>query len=127
MKRYVYMVVAAACLGVMVPGATGAGASGLKARMVARAPRLAELKQAKAVGEDLKGLVQIADETKVTAADKQLVADENRDRAIVYQIIAKQHGSTPGHVGTQRAAAIYKRAKAGVMLQREDGTWYEKK
>jgi len=126
MKRYLYIIAAAAFLGSLVPNTLADSASELKARLASRVAELAKLKERKVIGEDLKGLLQVTDAAQATAADKQLVADENKDRGIVYQMIARRQGSTPEQVGAQRASAIHKLAKSGVMLQREDGTWYAK-
>ena len=126
MKKSIYTIIAVTFLACIGPEAIAGGASGLKERMLARAPQLAELKKQKIIGENLRGLVQVTDETKATAEAKQLVAEENRDRLFVYQTIAKRQGAAAEKVGEQRATAIYLKAVPGVMLQAKDGTWSAK-
>jgi len=127
MKQILHILSAVTILMCAAPWSSAGGASDLKARMLKRAPKLAELKKQTLIGENVKGLLEIIDATKVSAEAKQLVADENRDRLIIYQMIAKRQSSTAEKVGAQRAQAIYSKALAGVMLQGKDGMWYAKK
>jgi len=127
MKRVLHVLTAVTVLTCIAPWSSGAGAADLKSRMLKRAPKLAELKEQKLIGENMKGLLEVIDATKVNVEAKQLVDDENRDRSTIYQMIAKRQSSTAAKVGAQRARAIYSKAVGGVLLQREDGTWYAKK
>lgn len=127
MKRVLHVLTAVTVLTCVAPWSAASGAGDLKNRMLKRAPKLAEFKEQKLIGENVKGLLEVIDATKVNAEAKQLVADENRDRSTIYQMIAKRQGSTAAKVGAQRAKSIYSKAVGGVLLQREDGTWYAKK
>jgi len=103
-----------------------AGAADIKARMKARVEKLAELKKELVIGEDSRGFVGVLKEETASDTAKKLVADENADRKLVYEAIAKKVGTTAEKVGESRAKTIHERAASGVMLQQADGTWKQK-
>ncbi len=57
----------------------------------------------------------------------EIVTAENKDRAAVYEAIAKQQGTTVELVGKHRAIQIADKAKPGEWLQDANGKWYQKK
>lgn len=95
----------------------------IKARMKARLPVIAELKDKGVVGEDKNGYLQFVGQKK---EKKDVIAAENADRQKVYSQIAKQQGTTAQLVGERRALQIAKKAKPGTWLQDQSGKWYQK-
>jgi uncharacterized protein len=96
----------------------------VRARMAQRLPQLDALKSSGAVGEDNRGYVAVR-ATRDNAGE--IVSAENADRRVVYEGIAKQTGSSADAVGKARARQIAAQSAAGVWLQAEDGSWYQKK
>jgi len=94
-------------------------------RMVDRIPAIDALKERKVVGESNRGFLEVRGSA--TADDEKMVTEENRDRSVVYELIAKQQSTSPEAVGTARARQIAERSKAGLLLQAPDGSWYTKK
>jgi uncharacterized protein YdbL (DUF1318 family) len=94
--------------------------------MKERLPQVAPFKTQKVIGEDCAGFLALV-KPDAAAAARQLVAAENADRKAVYAALAAKAGSDPVRVGQQRAKELAERSAPGLMLQREDGTWYEKK
>lgn len=87
---------------------------------------LQDLKQEGAVGENNKGYVTDLKENPKASA---LTADENRDRRIIYEALAKQNalGNT-GLLEVQKAFAEVQSEKAGAgdMVQSASGDWEKK-
>ena len=98
----------------------------VQARMKERLPQVAELKSQKVIGEDCAGFLALV-KAEAPATARQLVEAENADRKVVYAALAAKAGSDSARVGKQRAKELADRSAAGMMLQREDGSWYEKK
>ena len=98
-------------------------AESLKSRMSARLPKINALKASGVVGENNKGYLTMR---KQQNDKKALVSAENKDRRQAYQKIAKQQGTTAGHVGKRRALQIAKKAKPGTWLQNAKDKWYRK-
>ena len=102
---------------------TIAHSASIKDRMAARIPAINALKDQGAIGENNKGFLEYRTGNK---PQPQLIADENKDRAIVYQAISKQQGAPEALVGERRAAMIAEKGQAGHWYQKPDGTWYKK-
>ncbi len=98
----------------------------VQARMKERLPQVAQLKSQKTVGEDRAGFLGLV-KADANATARQTVDAENADRKLVYAALATKAGTDAARVGKQRAKELAERSAAGTMLQREDGTWYEKK
>ena len=109
------------CTAVPIARAQDLGA--IKQRMEARISDLDTLKSGGAVGENNQGFVEVRSSAGDTAA---LVAAENADRLAVYEVIARKTGSTVAKVGGARAKQIAAGSKAGVWVQKEDGSWAKK-
>ncbi len=101
-----------------------AGADTIKQRMLERLPDIIALKKDGVVGENNKGFLQFMGENR---AKQDVVEAENADREQVYQIIAKQQGTTVESVGSRRALRIAETAQPGEWLQDPGGKWYQKK
>ncbi|ACB77314.1 YdbL family protein [Opitutus terrae] len=95
----------------------------VKSRMSQRLSQLDQLKASGALGENNRGMIELRDGDTATG---DVMAAENRDRAIVYAELAKQTGTTPEQVGRARARQIAGASAPGVWLQKPDGTWYKK-
>ncbi len=108
---------------VLAPLARAQDLGAIKQRMEARIPALDALKNGGAVGETNQGLVEVRAAQGNAAA---VVAAENADRLGVYEVIARKTGSTVAAVGSARAKQIAAGSKAGVWVQKEDGTWAKK-
>ena len=112
---------------ILVIGATVAvalaGAQDLKKRMADRQPAINALKAGGIVGENNQGYLALI---KKQSDKKALVNAENADRLKVYQLIAKQQGTTAEHVGRRRALKIADIAAPGTWLQNAKGKWYQK-
>lgn len=116
-NKIIILVTLAVCL-----LATTALAGSIKERMASRAPAITALKDKGIVGENNQGFLEF----RGTQAQSDLVAAENKDRAAVYQAIAKKTGTTPKLVGQRRAGKLAQTAHAGNWLQKPDGSWYQK-
>lgn len=107
----------------LAPLARAQDLGAIKQRMEARIATLDALKNGGAVGETNQGLVEVRTAKGDAAA---VVAAENADRLGVYEVIARKTGSTVAAVGGARAKQIAAGSKAGVWVQKEDGSWAKK-
>lgn len=117
--RYVLAMIAALALCLF---ASAAAAQSVKERMKARVPTLVELKAQGKVGENNVGLLEYRGGT----ATLPVVEEENHDRRLVYEAIARKTGTTPTVVGQRRAAQIAQQAPPGTWLESASGQWYQK-
>jgi hypothetical protein len=90
-----------------------------------RYEQLLDLKNKGLVGENNRGYAEAFSESQDV---RNLVADENRDRKIIYTTIAQQNGLTGALATIQRVFAQEQRARAqsGVKIQNDDGSWVTK-
>ncbi|HQO59173.1 MAG TPA: DUF1318 domain-containing protein [Candidatus Omnitrophota bacterium] len=90
-----------------------------------RYEELVHLKKEGLVGENNRGYVEAFSERQDVL---QLVADENRDRKIIYTTIARQNGLTGALATIERVFAQEQRdrAQSGVKIQNGDGSWVTK-
>ena len=89
-----------------------------------RKGRLAELSswQAKGViGENKDALVEVSDPQAAGAAG--IVGQENADRMIIYQAIAKKNGTSLAEVQMLYAVRLQASAPSGTPVQSSDGSW----
>lgn len=122
MKTRLLALLALLCL--IVASIHAEGADAIKQRMDQRLPRIDALKETQVVGENIRGYVEVRGSA--SADDQQVVNAENRDRAAIYEIIAREAGSTAEAVGRARANKIAETSRPGVWLQDEAGRWYRK-
>ena len=101
-----------------------AGAADIKARMQQRLPTIVELKSEGVVGENNMGYLEFVPGAAPKMAN--IIAEENRDREMVYDAIAKQQNTSADLVGKRRAIQNGQRAAAGEWLQDDSGKWYKK-
>ena len=95
----------------------------VKERMAGRIPAINTLKDQGAIGENNKGFLEFRSDSK---PQEQLITDENKDRALVYEAIGKKQGASSSAVGQRRAKQIVGIGKPGHWFQKADGTWYKK-
>ncbi len=104
-------------------GGQDASAASVKERMLARVSDINELKNSGIVGENNQGFLEFRSGD---TAKKQLIADENGDRQIVYGEIAKQQKIDIVLVGQRRAQQLAEMGAQGQWFQKPDGGWYQK-
>lgn len=97
--------------------------AGIKERMAGRIPAINVLKDQGVIGENNKGFLEYRTGNQ---AQPQLVADENKDRGLVYEAISKQQGAPAALVGERRANMIAENGQPGHWFQKPDGSWYKK-
>lgn len=127
MKKYSVHYTVAALFILLIFSTKGlcfAGAADIKARMQQRLPTIVQLKSEGIVGENNQGYLEFV--PGVTQKMGNIVAEENSDRKMVYEAIAKQQNTTADLVGKRRAIQIRQRAVAGEWLQNDSGKWYKK-
>ena len=95
----------------------------IKERMAGRIPAIDALKSQGIIGENSKGFLEYRTDSK---PQQQLVAEENKDRALVYQAISRQQGAPADLVGERRAKMIFDNGQTGQWFQNPDGTWFKK-
>jgi uncharacterized protein YdbL (DUF1318 family) len=100
-------------------------AADIRRRMEQRLGTIDSLKAQEAVGENNQGYLAVPPAGKPGNA-ASVIADENRDRAAVYALIAQQTGSTAENVGKARARQIAAGSRGGVWVQDESGKWSKK-
>ena len=103
--------------------ASADNASTIKQRMEQRLPQIDSLKTQGVIGENNAGYLAVL---KDNASAKALADAENKDRAAVYQAIAKKTGTSADLVGKRRAAQIAEIAGPGQMIQDAAGKWVKK-
>lgn len=108
---------------VLLVAAQAGFANEIKDRMKQRLPVIVEMKIQGVIGENADGFLEF-----VTAnhANKDVVADENKDRKAVYSAISAQQGVDVQTVGKRRALQIAGQAQKGEYLKNEAGVWYKK-
>lgn len=95
----------------------------IKTRMHDRLPAILSLKSAGVIGENNQGYLSIL---KPPIDQEIIVTEENNDRRIIYEAIARKQGTTSELVGRRRALQIAEKADSGVWLQDDNGNWYQK-
>ena len=123
--RLILSLAVVALLGFAAPAATAQQAADLKQQMVQRLPALDELRRNQIVGEANTGFLEVRGTA--TPEAQQLVEAENRDRAAVYEMIARSSETTKDAVGRARAKTIAASSARGVLVQDADGNWAEKR
>ncbi len=107
----------------VVSGARAEDLNAVRSRMEQRIAQLDTLKTSGAIGENNLGMVEVRDESSDAV---NVVADENRDREIVYTALANRTGASADQIGRARARQIANGSAPGVWLQDESGRWYRK-
>jgi hypothetical protein len=109
---------------VAIPQPVFAQSPVLRQRMLERLPKIDALKAEGVVGENNQGF--LSERAALGPAQASLVADENADRVLVYEDIARRSNTDAATVGRERAEQIADRAAPGCWLQDKNGRWYRK-
>lgn len=117
------LVLLALCAG--TPTVVRAQDADLKQRIEQRLPAVDDLRRRQVAGENNQGYLEVRGQA--TAAETQLVEAENRDRAAVYELIARRSETTKETVGRARARSIAAASAVGVLVQDPDGRWAAKR
>lgn len=91
--------------------------------------RYQALQQAKdngLIGEAWTGLVNLVD-SKAPADVQNLVSSENKDRVALFQIIARETGTSVEEVARQNRIRMYRLAEDNHFLQDQNRQWVRKK
>ena len=92
-------------------------------RMDQRLPLIVEMKEKGIIGEDSHGYLAFVSDNK---PNQDIIENENKDRNIIYSLIAKKEDVTLDLIEKYRAKKNAENAKPGELLQNEDGSWYKK-
>ena len=96
----------------------------VKERMKQRAGQVDAAKARGTAGENNRGFLEARGGA--TADDNSVIGAENRDREVVYGMIAAQQKRSADEVGKARAQQIAANSVPGVWIQGEDGAWKKK-
>ncbi len=100
----------------------------IRERMKKRFPEIQMLKKDNKIGETYLGLVEIISEKDTTKTKiKLIVAAENNDRKMLYELIAKAQKTTPEVVAKTNALRIIRKAKPKAMFKNNKDVWQQKK
>lgn len=99
----------------------------LKERFRQRLARLDGLKQAGDVGETFEGYVAAVKDKELERRDRTLVDEENADRRELYDIIAKEQGTTAAAVASLNGERNLRKLKKGEWYKFRDRGWGQKK
>lgn len=128
MKVRISIVLLAIILFGSISVAADASKDEIKIRMKERYPILTDLKEKGKIGETHLGFVELVDlKSEKDVAIQNIVNDENKDREMLYKIIAEQAGANPKLVGRQNAFRIFQKAGDDEFFKGADGIWHRKK
>ncbi len=104
----------------------------LKQRFQQRQERLDALRDDAVIGETWKGYIAALDDRLLSAGDRALVADENKDRKALYALVsddrAKENKKVPARVVAERnATRKFEAAKENQCLKISEGRWIIKR
>lgn len=136
--RYRASVVALLLAAVLIPSIAVAlpTEAELKERFRARVSAIDRLKDAGQIGETIEGEIAAVDRSVLSQevklddgrriAVRDLVAEENRDRTLLYRLIAERTDATPEAVAQQNAIRNYQNAAPHHYLRTKQGEWKKK-
>ncbi|MDY6830917.1 MAG: YdbL family protein [Thermodesulfobacteriota bacterium] len=122
-RTFVFCILTAGLVLLAASFAMAGEADDIKARMKERLGTIDSLKAQGLIGENNQGLLELR---KTGGKGADIVAEENRDRMVVYQAIARKTGATVEKVGARRALQIRETAAPGTWIQTDDGEWQKK-
>lgn len=124
MKNFRFILTASLLLLPFALPVQGQDLNALKTSIQARIGQIDGLKMSGVVGENNKGLLEARGS--LSAEQKKLMDDENRDRMALNGIIAGRTGTNAEQVGMQFSKQVRERSAAGIWLQDDEGKWYKK-
>ena len=86
-----------------------------------RKPELVSLEKEAVIGENKSGLVEIRDSARANSSVEKLVGDENSDRMIIYQSVAKKNQVTLAEIQKMYAKRLIEDAPAGAPVETSNG------
>jgi uncharacterized protein YdbL (DUF1318 family) len=100
----------------------------LKERFAERYPKIRAYKAEGKLGETWEGYLAAVKGRYVEEDEKlgELIRAENRDRTLLYRIVADEEDTDPSHVARRSAIRNFKRAEVGRYLRDKQGQWYRK-
>lgn len=104
--------------------ASAQSAAELKDRMAARLPAIDQMKSEQLVGENNQAYLTAL--APLTEAQEKTVQEENADRTLVYNMLARQTGATLDRVQARRAEQLRGLARPGTRYQTPEGAWVTK-
>ncbi len=110
------------CLIFTATVAMAESAKDIQQRMKSRIASISSLKSQQILGENNLGYLEFRGKK----AQVEMVSNENNDRKLIYQAIAKKQKVTTELVGKRRAMTISKKGKATWLYQDSNGKWYQK-
>ncbi len=120
---FVMVFVAFVCSAILVQTCFAGNIRQIKQRMKQRLPIIVKMKHQGIIGENASGYLEFVTNRKI---NENVVAEENKDRRMVYSMIASQQGVSIQKVENLRALQIVRKAGRGEFLKRKNGTWYRK-
>jgi uncharacterized protein YdbL (DUF1318 family) len=106
-----------------VPASAADRMAQLQEQFKQRYQSLLDLKAQALAGESWTGYVEAVGGAALSDAQRAVVAEENRDRTELYQIIARQSDTTPERVGRRNALRSFAKARPVEKLKGEDNRW----
>jgi uncharacterized protein YdbL (DUF1318 family) len=95
-------------------------------RRKARLDALSSSEASGIVGENKSGLVEVRDPARADGRITRMVADENADRTLIYQSVARKNRTPVEEVQKLYALRLQTNAPAGTPVQNADGSWQVK-
>ncbi|MCK5613109.1 DUF1318 domain-containing protein [Candidatus Pacearchaeota archaeon] len=100
----------------------------IKKRIEKRDPILTDLKKIGKIGETHLGYIEVLEPKDMKDVGIQkIVGEENKDRKLLYQMIAQQTGTRAKLVGRQNAYRLFQKAEDEEYFRSSDGIWRLKK
>lgn len=129
-RTFIFGTLAAALVGFATVGpvepARGQSLGELRERFKERYPQLQRAKRERVIGETWEGTVAVVRGAEVERETRELLREENRDRQVLYRIIAEREETTPELVARRNAQRNFERAARGEYLRDREGRWYQK-
>ena len=121
-NRKVFGVILATMICLMLSSQTVWG-EGIKERMIARLPVIADLKTKGIIGEDNQGYLAYVGSSR---EQEQVIAEENKDRKSIYTYFAQQQKTSLSVVEQIQAKRKAEKANPGEYIQNAAGQWVKK-
>jgi uncharacterized protein len=103
-----------------------AGIEEAATRRKMRVQQLNDFESRGIVGENNAGLVEARNAAGAEADAADLVAQENKDRMIIYQALAQKNGVSVSEIQRVYAQRLQQNASAGTPIQTLEGNWTKK-
>ncbi len=78
------------------------------------------------IGENENGFIDVFDKVSLDPGKLTMVEEENKDRLVIFEYVAKKNGASVGETGRVFADRIQKDAAAGTPIEEGQGEWVVK-